>query len=509
MAAGHRATVEAAAAILEAGGNAFDAAAAAFFAACVAEPVLCSPAGGGFLLARHGDRTVVYDFFTQTPLGKRPSCDFYPVLADFGDTQQEFHLGAGSWATPGAIPGVLEFQGDLGRLPFKTIVQPAVQLAREGVEVTAFSAHLMNIVSAIYLRSEAGRKLFGNPDRPKEPLQAGQRFRSDALAALMEGLAEDPGLIREGEVAQTISRCCQELGGHLSVEDFKQYQVYRREPLVLRYRGGTVTTNPVPSMGGSLIGLALELLQDYPLKKLGFGSAPHLECLVRVQGLLNQYKRDFQNVDSGVWGTDPGGTRREELRSALRRTLESHAASTEGTTHVSILDAGGNAAALSVSNGSGSGFVVEDYAFTMNNMLGEEDLNPNGFHQWQPNLRMASMMAPTFIEKDESFFITGSGGSNRIRSAILQVISNLIDFDMDLEAAVTAPRVHYEHGTVNIEPGFPDTSMDHLQVIFEPVLSWKEKGVFFGGTHSVGTNKDTGLRLHQGDPRRCGIGIKL
>ena len=508
VAAGHQETADAAIHMLESGGNAFDASATAFFAACVAEPILCSPAGGGFLLARTPNKDVVYDFFNQTPLQKRRECEFYPILADFGDSVQEFHLGAGSWATPGAIPGVVKFQSDFGRLPLRTIIEPAVKLAREGVVVTPFTQHLLEVVSAICLRSEAGRNLFGNPHQPHQPLREGQRFLPEKMADFFASVAADPRLVTEGEIAQAMARTCQERGGHLTLEDFATYQVHQRKPLKLKYRRGAIITNPPPSIGGSLIGIALELMKDYSLGAFRFGSPLHLEILARVQGILNQHKGGFQANHPTESPVELKNSLREKLERTLRSTLKEHPLRARGTTHISILDTQGNAAAMSLSNGSGSGFVLEDYGFTMNNMLGEEDLNPNGFHLWQPNRRIASMMAPTIIDNAESLFVTGSGGSNRIRTAILQVISNLIDFDMSLAEAVSAPRLHYEHGTVNMEPGFPTNSIAHLQSRFERLLPWKENGLFFGGTHSVQYEQKNEVFRHQGDARRAGVSIK-
>ncbi|MGB5178913.1 MAG: gamma-glutamyltransferase, partial [Gammaproteobacteria bacterium] len=150
VAAGHPATAEAAAWILEAGGNAFDAALAGLCAACVAEPVLTSPGGGGFLLAhRDGGKNTLYDFFVQTPLRKRPvsELDFYPIVADFGTAQQEFHIGMGSIATPGTIKGLFQIHSELGTLPMREIVKPAVDFARQGIELNRLQAYIFSIVA--------------------------------------------------------------------------------------------------------------------------------------------------------------------------------------------------------------------------------------------------------------------------------------------------------------------------------------------------------------------------
>jgi len=149
VAAGHPLTAQAASEILRAGGNAFDAALAALFASCVAEPVLASLGGGGFMLARQqGQSPLLYDFFTQTPRKKtaQEACDFYPIIADFGTAQQEFHIGMGAIATPGVIKGLFELHRDLCRLPLNLIIQPACEAAREGIEISTLQHYISELI---------------------------------------------------------------------------------------------------------------------------------------------------------------------------------------------------------------------------------------------------------------------------------------------------------------------------------------------------------------------------
>ena len=152
VSAGHLETARAAQVILEAGGNAFDAAVGAAFAACAAEPVFTSLGGGGFLLARPAGRPeILYDFFVQTPRRRRPASEieFYPIHADFGPTTQEFHVGLGSVATPGMIAGLFAIHGELGSLPIAEVVAPALRMAREGILVTDFQEYLFQVVRPI------------------------------------------------------------------------------------------------------------------------------------------------------------------------------------------------------------------------------------------------------------------------------------------------------------------------------------------------------------------------
>ncbi len=181
VACGNTITADTAAEVLREGGNAFDAALAAMCAACVAEPVLCSLGGGGFLLARPADgESRLYDFFTHTPADPRPAdeIEFYAKHADFGPARQEFHIGMGSIAVPGLVKGLFAAHDELGWMPMRRIVEPAVALARDGVRIEPLQARIFEFVSAIYLATEASRALFGSALEDDALLQAGERSRT-------------------------------------------------------------------------------------------------------------------------------------------------------------------------------------------------------------------------------------------------------------------------------------------------------------------------------------------
>ena len=175
------------------------------------------------------------------------------------------------------------------------------------------------------------------------------------------------------------------------------------------------------------------------------------------------------------------------------------------TTHVSAIDGNGNAASVTTTNGEGSSYIIPGTGIMTNNMLGEADLHPNGFHQWQENVRISSMMAPTIILRDrQPEVVLGSGGSNRIRTAILQVVSNLIDFGMTVEDAVNSSRIHWEAGMFNVEPGLGNLQSDRLTFPFDgQVEFWAHQNMFFGGVHAV-TCSAAGELDGAGDRRRGG-----
>ncbi len=175
-----------------------------------------------------------------------------------------------------------------------------------------------------------------------------------------------------------------------------------------------------------------------------------------------------------------------------------------GTTQISVADTHGNLASLTLSNGEGSSYVLPGSGIMLNNMLGEEDLNPSGFHRMPPGIRLASMMTPAIARlADGGQIALGSGGSNRIRSAILQVLTNVLEFDMSLEQAVNAPRLHLEHNHLNVEPGFSSAALQALEAEWPGIEQWPDTNLFFGGVHAVARLASGKFRA-AGDPRRGG-----
>jgi gamma-glutamyltranspeptidase/glutathione hydrolase len=506
VAAGHPATVAAAAEILEDGGNAFDAALAALCAACAAEPVLAGLGGGGFLLARPADGAPrVYDFFTHTPRRRRPedAVDFHPITVDFGATTQEFHVGLGAAATPGTVRGLFAAHGDLCRLPMARIVEPGARLASQGVVVQPMQAYIFKLVAPILLASPAGRALFAGRGRPDAPLREGETFLWPALADTLETLArEGERLFYEGEIARGIVDACEHHGGQLTADDLRAYTAERRPPLERRFDSARVLTNPAPAAGGLLIGFALDILDVAGLRGAGFGAPRHAALLARTMRLVNRAR-----ADSGL-AEDPDAAAARLIDPALLAAYRAEVAGAppghRGTTHVSVIDRHGNAAALSLSNGEGCGFLRDGDGFMLNNMLGEEDLNPQGAHRWAPDRRMSSMMAPTAaVERDGALTALGSGGSNRIRSAILQVLVNVLTFRLPLADAVEAARLHHERGRLDIEPGWPEGAMRAAAAEAPEHTLWPERNLFFGGVHAVHRGPRGDLAGH-GDPRRGG-----
>lgn len=495
VATGHQLVSQAAADTLRRGGNAFDAAVAGGFAGAVAEQTLTSLGGGGFLLARTAGNSdpaedIFFDFFVDTPgrgLKLLPEPHFFPVTIQFGGSDQVFNVGMGAVAVPGTLKGLLHVHERLGRLPLADVLQPAVDLAR-GHRLNDFQAAFLKMLHPIMTLTRTGRALYEPGNRY---LRAGDTLVNNDMADFLALVATDRGAsFYSGDIARRIDRDMKEGQGLLTYEDLASYAVIERKPLATEYRGFTLLTGPGPSMGGALISLSLALLEQLPLPGQ-WGSAEHL---LHTAGLMQEVERLREQGISSP----------EQMQSFLQTgdivgSTERIKSFSRGTTHISIADHEGNVASMTCSNGEGSGYFVPGTGVMLNNMMGEDDLHPAGFHSSPAGQRVASMMAPSVLLKDgEVKMVLGSGGSKRIRTAITQVLSQVIDFGRDIQVAVNAPRLHWDGDALQLEPGFPAESVAELVKRF-PVNVWEERNVYFGGVHTVIPGCDC-----VGDPRRGG-----
>lgn len=507
VAAGHPATVEAAEQALRAGGNAFDAVVAAHWSACVAEPALTSLGGGGFLLTHSaGGGNHLYDFFTHTPRRRLPpeDIDFHPIQADFGTTVQEFHIGYGSVATPGTVRGLFEIHRELCTLPMRELLAPAIDLARHGLRVNRLQAYILDVIKPIYLATPEAAHQFASRKQPGCLVGAGETLDMPELADTLEALArEGDRLFYSGDIATTIDAACRAQGGYLRRDDLESYRVIRRKPLAIAYRNARLHTNPPPSSGGLLIGFALGLLERLAGNGLDTRSPQGIAMLAETMQHTNEARLEsLSNDNFGHALLETGYVE------AYVQRVQGRARAWRGTTHISVIDAAGNLAALTTSNGEGCGHMLGGTGIMLNNMLGEEDLNPHGFQRWQENRRLTSMMAPGMLQTaDGTRVALGSGGSNRIRSAILQVVSAILDDGLSLEAAIRRPRIHFENGVLNMEAGFDEPLREALAAHFPQLKCWPDLNLYFGGVHAV-AHGPAGFDCY-GDPRRGGVAAQV
>lgn len=509
IAAGHPETAQAGAAVLEAGGNAFDAAIAALLAAFVCESATISAGGGGFLLAHapHLPSPVLFDFFVQTPRSKRldGNINFYPVSANFGGARQVFHVGLAAIATPGNIAGMFHVHKRLGKMPFAHLAEPAIALAKRGVVLNGFQRVLTALLQPIVMASVEGRAIFATPDG-LQLLSEGSHTHIAHLADTLEYLVnEGARAFYEGEIGQRLVRDCAEQGGWLTADDLKHYQVMERQPLSLAYRNRTILTNPPPSSGGTLIGFALQLLQSIPSAELAHGSLRHLQALGQVQILTNAARRS--RFDAHLYDADLSSVflSKQHLSPYIQTFKDSVLGS---TTHISTIDRWGNAASLTTSSGVGNAYYIPKTGIMTNNMLGEEDLNPHGFHQWLCNHRLSSMMSPSlvFSEGKQLELVLGSSGANRIRSAILQTLCNFIDGAQPLDDSVQLPRLHVEDKVLNFEAGFDLNILSQMPLSDDEKRIWENRSMYFGGVNAVSLDAKGNLWA-VADNRRQGVAI--
>ncbi len=454
-----------------------DAALGAGFAAAVVEPGLTSLGGGGFLLSRRpGGTAEVLDFFVDAPGHGLPMTElaphFTPVTVVFSDAEQIFHAGYGSVAVPGVLNGYLAAHQRLGRLPLAEVVAPAKARARRGAVLSETQAEVLRLLQAILgLTPEAAHLYLRHGAPPK----AGEVFANPQYATFLDQLGEvDPDGWTDLPQTPDAIAAMRAHGGLLTAEDLRQYEVRAREPHVVSYRGARLTTNPPPSFGGSIVCAALTRLDG-----TDHGQAPAARALVEA----------LHDATEAQKSRTPTPT------------------STKGTTHVSVIDGDGMVASMTTSNGSCSGVLVPGTGVQLNNMMGESDLHPDGFHDAEPGTRVASMMAPSILDlADGSTVAIGSGGSERIRSALLQTVTQLVA-GRPLDASVAAPRVHFDGTTSQLEH---DVSEDVALELADvgPVNRWSRRSMYFGGVNAVRRHPDGRLEA-AGDARRDGAGAVI
>jgi gamma-glutamyltranspeptidase / glutathione hydrolase len=395
--------------------------------------------------------TRVLDFFVTVPSGDRPEPEEVTIVFD-GTQTQVFRVGKGTCAVPGNAAGLEEAHRGYGTLPWRDVVLPAAELARAGLDVTPGQAFLHEILAPVLV------------DTPAHGLAAGARLVAGELADTLERIARRGArALYDGELARAVTRHVPAI----TSADLAAYRPIWRHPVRAPYRGHEFVSNPPPSSGGVLIAYGLGQLEDP-------GAPGTPDAVARLARVMDAQQRARER--------------------RLTRKL-----AVGGTTHISVVDAAGNAASLSASTGGGgSGVVVPGTGVHMNNMLGEYDLM---IRSPRPGQRLTSMMAPSLALAERTpRLVLGSAGSNRLRGAIMQITVNVLAHGMGVADAVAAPRVHYEAGQLHVEPPLEPPPGE-----WEPVR-WREQNLFFGGVAAVETLPDGSLAA-AGDPRRGGAGI--
>jgi gamma-glutamyltranspeptidase/glutathione hydrolase len=450
--------------VLMAGGNAVDAAVATAFVLAVVHPAAGNLGGGGFLLVRRatGD-AAVYDFREQAPAAATPTM----FLRDGRYSYDLHHDSPLAVGVPGTVAGLHMAWTDDGRLPWGELLQPAISLARDGFMVSDGLARSLREVLPAMKRYPASIAQFS---RQGVPYEMGDVLKQPDLARTLERIAERQTKgFYEGETADLIEKEMRARGGLITREDLRNYTTYRRRPLRGTYRGDEVLTVPPPSAGGVALLQCVNVLEGYDVKAMGVGSSRYVHHVVEA------LRRAF--ADRVRWLGDPAFVKgmpvdrlvSKEYAAALRKTIREDRASVSSptkfewpaesaeTTHFSVVDGDRNAVALTytLEQGYGSKIVVPGAGFLLNNEMGDFNAGPGltdetGLVGTEPNLagprkRMLSSMTPTIVVRDRRpYLVTGSPGGRTIPSTVLLTLLNVLDFGMNPQEAVDAPRFNHK-----------------------------------------------------------------
>jgi len=351
------------------------------------------------------------------------------------------------------------------------VVAPALEITRMGWPWEPMQIRVLQLVQRIFEASATGRQTAHRDDGSL--VEPGDPTRMPGYDQTLEQLADGTiTSLSSPAIAEPLLRAMAVEGGLVTAEDLRRFRVFFRAPIALHRHGSDILTNPAPSFGGPIIVDALTRTPRVDGSADGWSQAAH--SLIRA----TEYNR---RVDQG---------------SPAPR-------STQGTTHISVVDGDGMVVSLTTSNGSGSGMWIPGTGVHLNNMLGEEDLNPAGFHALPPGLRIGSMMSPTVVSREDCTVLAmGTGGSERIRSALFEVLLRTVDLGLSAAESIGAPRFHPVEGAVQVEPGWPDDVLAALGLELE-VNVWARREVYFGGVHAVMRRPDGSVQA-VGDPRRLG-----
>ncbi len=472
--------------MLREGGNAVDAAVAAMLTSFAAEPLLTGLGAGGYLMVAGGDwEPALLDFFVEAPprADDGSAAELAAIDVSFGDAAQVFHIGPASCGVYGTPAGACEAIARWGTLPLEELAKPAASLARAGVALNAGQAYVAKILAQLLCSSPECAALWAPAG---SVLREGEILRNPELGEALERLGrEGAAPFYRGDVAAAVSDWLAARGGSLTRAALAAYRAVPRAPVRMAYRDRVLLTNPPPSAGGTLIAYALGLLDQRA------GPPALSEVVGAMEAAQGERTAEF------VEGLAEEGFLERFLAERLGTGRLG------ATTHISVLDREGRACSVTCTNGEGSGVVVPGTGIHVNNIMGEQDLNPLGFHLHPAGRRMPSMMAPSVVTRaGEVELVLGSAGSNRIRSAILQTIVGVVDRGLDADEAVLAPRVHFEDGVVYAEPG---VDVAALRAEGRRVVDFHELNLFFGGVQAV--QRRDGRLLGAGDPRRGGVAV--
>jgi gamma-glutamyltranspeptidase / glutathione hydrolase len=446
------------------GGNAIDAAVATAFALAVTHPAAGNIGGGGFLVYRPatGD-PVAYDFRETAPAGASPTMFLRDGQYD-ADRHHKSHLAVG---VPGTVAGLHMAWKEQGKLPWRRLLEPAILLARNGFMVTDGLARSLEAALPEFKKQPAALAQFSIDGKA---LKMGDLLRQPDLARTLERIARNgPAGFYEGETAKLIEDEMKAHGGLITRADLKAYRARRRAPLQGTYRGYGILSMPPSSSGGTALIEILNMLEPYDLKERGFGSAATVHVV--AEAMRRAFADRARHLGDPEFNTQIPLPRllSKEYALSLQKTIREDRAArsdpssfawgkeSEETTHFSVVDQDRNAVSLTytLEDSYGVKLVVPGAGFLLNNEMGDFNAGPGltnteGLIGTEPNLaspgkRMLSSMSPTILTKDDKLFmVVGSPGGRTIINTVLLTILNVVDFGMNIQEAIDAPRFHHQ-----------------------------------------------------------------
>jgi len=476
--------------VLRRGGNAVDAAVATGFAMAVTYPRAGNIGGGGFMMIHSAERheDVAIDYRETAPAAATPGiflgADGKPDIAKSRDSA----LGIGVPGTPAGLTLALEKYGS-GKFTLADLLRPAIDLARDGIVVTDDSADTLPDWHRRLARWPSSTKIFSRADGGS--LREGDTLVQTDLAATLSAIAaRGPRGFYEGPVAERLAKAIEDAGGIMTSDDLKSYQPVIRAPMRGTYRGYDIVSMPQPSSGGVVLLETLNILEGFPMSDMKQGSAASLhvmiEAMKRAYADRARYLGDpaFVNAPIATLIAKDYAARQRASIDLDRATPWTDALSAtpprEGsnTTHFSVVDSRGNAVSntYTLNFSYGLGLVADGTGVLLNNELDDFTAAPGASNAYGlvgfeanlpgPGKRPLSSMSPTIVLKDgKPVLVTGSPGGSRIISTVLQVIVNVLDYRMDVAAAVAAPRLHHQWlpDEVRVERGFADETLAALR----------------------------------------------
>lgn len=461
--------------ILKAGGNAIDAAVAIGFALGVSEQQSSGIGGGGFMTVRFAETGEVVFIDFRDCSGAGAGLDRWEIDEEGRVKDEANKIGALSVAVPGEVKGLLYALDTYGTLSRQTVMQPAIDLARNGFTVSGITSRDIKDAYRAIIRFPATAAIYLDED--EMPWEQGSVIKNEDLARSLELIAaQGEAVFYRGEIAEKIVAAIQAEGGYLTMEDFASYEIHVTEPVHGTYRGYDIYSSNLPSSGGTIIVEMLNILEHFDVSALDPEGAAYFHLFSEVMKLgfadRSRYMGDPAYVDVPAAGlTDKAYAAAQAARIDLNKAALYEAGDpwpfeSESTTSYAIMDKAGNMVCVTktVDATFASGLVAEGTGILLNDTLVDFSTDPESPNVAGPNKRPLSSMSPTLVLKDGMPVLAlGAPGTTRIITGVLQVISKVIDHGMDVQEAIDAVRMHDDFGTLILERRVPDSVIEKLK----------------------------------------------